>query len=199
MTELAFAALGAGLVLVLGFVRRRWLSFAAQTPGDYRRSGGPGEVDFDIRTHLNGPITCDGVIYGPSGRVTSRFVADMEARWSGETGVMREHFRYDDGTSHDRLWHLLLHPDGRVEATADDVPGGAQGRQTGPAFQMRYRIRLPEASGGHVLHAIDWMYLTPDGTIVNRSQFRKFGIQVAELVATMRPAEVPARSESEAA
>ncbi|MEM7321134.1 MAG: DUF3833 family protein, partial [Pseudomonadota bacterium] len=36
----------------------------------------------------------------------------------------------------------------------------------------------------------DWMYLAPNGTIVNRSQFRKFGIQVAELVATMRPADV---------
>jgi hypothetical protein len=32
------------------------------------------------------------------------------------------------------------------------------------------------------------MYLAPNGNIVNRSQFRKFGIKVAELVATMRPA-----------
>jgi hypothetical protein len=31
------------------------------------------------------------------------------------------------------------------------------------------------------------MYLMPNGTIINRSQFRKFGIKVAELVATMRP------------
>jgi len=32
----------------------------------------------------------------------------------------------------------------------------------------------------------DWMYLAPNGVVVNRSQFRKFGIKVAELVATMR-------------
>jgi len=32
----------------------------------------------------------------------------------------------------------------------------------------------------------DWMYLAPGGTIVNRSQFRKYGIKVAELVATMK-------------
>ena len=43
--------------------------------------------------------------------------------------------------------------------------------------------------GSHVLKTVDWMYLTPDGTIVNRSQFRKFGIKVAELVATLRPTE----------
>ncbi|TVR45575.1 MAG: DUF3833 family protein, partial [Rhodobacteraceae bacterium] len=35
----------------------------------------------------------------------------------------------------------------------------------------------------------DWMYLVDDKTIVNRSQFRKFGIKVAELVATMRRVE----------
>ena len=59
--------------------------------------------------------------------------------------------------------------------------------QARSAVQLNYRIRLPKESGGHVLDTVDWMYLAPNGTIVNRSQFRKFGIQVAELVATMRP------------
>ena len=58
-----------------------------------------------------------------------------------------------------------------------------------PRYQRVYRLRLPEESGGHVLDAVDWMYLTPNGTVVNRSQFRKFGIKVAELVATMRRKE----------
>ena len=77
--------------------------------------------------------------------------------------------------------------DGRIEARADDVPGLGRGMVSGPTLGLRYRLRLPESSGGHVLDAVDWMYLTPDGTIMNRSQFRKFGITVAELVATMRP------------
>ncbi len=46
---------------------------------------------------------------------------------------------------------------------------------------------------GHVLDVTDWMYLMENGTIMNRSQFRKFGIKVAELVATMRPVAVEAR------
>ena len=57
---------------------------------------------------------------------------------------------------------------------------------SGSAVQLKYRIRLPEESGGHVLDTVDWMYLAPNGTVMNRSQFRKFGIPVAELVATMR-------------
>ena len=35
----------------------------------------------------------------------------------------------------------------------------------------------------------DWMYLVENGTVINRSQFRKFGVKVAELVATMRQRE----------
>jgi hypothetical protein len=37
------------------------------------------------------------------------------------------------------------------------------------------------------------MYLTENGTIMNLSQFLKFGIKVAELVATIRPAEAQVR------
>jgi hypothetical protein len=60
--------------------------------------------------------------------------------------------------------------------------------------RLDYRIRLPEDAGGHVLAVTDWMYLMENGTIINRSQFRKWGIKVAELVATMRPANTDARA-----
>ena len=68
-----------------------------------------------------------------------------------------------------------------------DLVGVGRGRQAGHGVLLNYKIRLPESSGGHVLDAVDWMYLMENGTIINRSQFRKFGIKVAELVATMRP------------
>ena len=39
-----------------------------------------------------------------------------------------------------------------------------------------------------MLDVTDWMYLMENGTIMNRSEMRKFGIKVAELIATIRPA-----------
>jgi hypothetical protein len=51
---------------------------------------------------------------------------------------------------------------------------------------LNYDLRLTPEAGGHVLKVTDWMYLMENGTIMNRSQFTKFGIKVAELVATMR-------------
>lgn len=186
MDSLIMFLLGAGLVFGLGFAKRQYGSFLAQTPSDYAHE----EAQFDLRHHLNGPIVCEGVIYGPLGRVTSRFVGEFHAEWNGNVGVMKEHFRYDSGTTQDREWHLTLGNDGRVIARAPDVIGDGTGMQSGSAVQLQYRIKLPDSAGGHVLDTTDWMYLAPNGTIVNRSQFRKFGIQVAELVATMRPKEI---------
>lgn len=186
MTFLAAFFFALAIVLAAALVMKRYASFAAQRPADYDR-GGP---IFDIRERLNGPIVCEGVIFGPTGRVTSRFVADFDARWQGNVGTMTEVFRYDSGSVQNREWKLTLGNDGSIRAEAADVVGIGTGQQAGSAVQLNYRIRLSPEAGGHILDTIDWMYLAPNGTIMNRSQFRKFGIKVAELVATMRPREM---------
>lgn len=186
MEGFVFAVLGAVFSGGAIWARSRYAGFLAQRPDDYADK--PGE-QFDVRRHLNGPIVCEGVIYGPTGRVSSRFVGEFDAEWEGNSGLMRERFQYDDGTTQDRAWHLRLSNDGSIVALADDVVGEGRGMQSGGTVQLKYRIRLPESAGGYVLDTVDWMYLAPNGTIVNRSQFRKFGLKVAELVATMRPAE----------
>ncbi len=173
---------GMALMLALYALTQRLTGFQAQKPADYARL----KPAIDIRKHLSGPIRCEGVIYGPTGRVTSRFLADMEGRWDGNRGVLAEHFTYDSGTRQDREWRLTLGNDGRVTAEADDLVGMGEGQQEGAALRLSYTIRLPASAGGHALQVTDWMYLVDEKTIVNRSQFRKFGIKVAELVATMR-------------
>jgi hypothetical protein len=193
MDGLFFVLIGAGLVFALNWAWTRYAGFLAQAPEDYAEDA----TVFDIRTHLNGPIICEGVIYGPTGRVTSRFVGEFDCHWEGNRGVMKEHFRYNDGSEQTRAWDLTLGNDGRIKALASDVVGEGTGQQAGNAVQLKYRFRLPEKSGGHVLDTVDWMYLAPNGTIVNRSQFRKYGLKVAELVATLRP--VPASELKEAA
>jgi hypothetical protein len=182
MTSLSFLLIGVLLTLILLAVHARTMSFRAQRPADYAGK----EPRFDLRRHLNGPLLCEGVIYGPTGRVSSRFVADFDARWDGNVGVMTERFHYDSGAVQDREWTLTLGNDGSIKATAPDVVGDGMGRAEGGAVQLNYRIRLTPEAGGHVLAVNDWMYLMENGTIMNRSQFTKFGIKVAELVATMR-------------
>ena len=175
--------LGIVLALALVILRRRLAEFPGQSPEDYSE----GFPQFDLKEHLNGKMICEGVIYGPMGRITSSFSADFDITWTGDVGVMKEHFRYNDGSTQDREWTITLGQNGAFTSTAPDVPGAGIGMQAGSAVQMLYKIKLPEDAGGHVLNTVDWMYLTPDGTIMNRSQFRKFGLRVAELVASIRP------------
>jgi hypothetical protein len=179
-----YVSLALIVALAAVIARRRYVSFWSQRPENY--ASGP---EFDIRERLNGPILCEGIIFGPMGRVSSRFVANFNAKWDGNTGTMAEHFTYDDGSEQRREWQLELAEDGSIKAQAADVVGTGTGRQMGSAVLLNYRIKLAENAGGHVLTTTDWMYLTPNGTIMNRSEFRKFGIKVAELVATMRPVE----------
>lgn len=182
MTALACFLLGVAATLAGLLLWQRMVGFRAQRPKDYA-----GQMpQFDLRTHLDGQIRCEGVIYGPLGRVASRFTAEFEAQWAGNRGVMRERFLYDSGSTQDREWRLELGNDGTIRAEACDLAGPGRGVQRGPAVRLDYRLRLPKQAGGHVLAVTDWMYLTPTGAIVNRSQFRKFGIKVAELVATMQ-------------
>lgn len=178
-------ALGVLVMLALVLLRRRFAEFPGQTPEDYV----DGFPAFDLKTHLNGKMICEGVIFGPLGRVTSSFVAEFNVSWDGDVGVMAETFRYNDGSTQDREWTITVGADGNFSTTAPDVLGTGKGVQAGSSVQMKYRIRMPESAGSHVLDTVDWMYLTPDGAIMNRSQFRKFGFRVAELVATIRSVE----------
>lgn len=182
MSFITYILIGAALMALAFLAQQRFVSFWAQKSGDY--ADGP---IFDIRERFQGPIVCEGVIYGPTGRVASRFVADFHATWDGNVGTMVEKFHYDSGLVQDRCWTLTLSNDGTIKAEAPDVVGAGMGRQEGNAVLLNYRIKLADEAGGHVLNATDWMYLMSNGSIMNRSQFRKFGIKVAEMVATMRP------------
>ncbi len=182
MTSTILILLGAAIVVALILVKARFASFMAQVPDDY--SDGPM---FNMREVFNGPIECEGVIYGPTGRVTSRYEADFIASWDGTIGTVREEFRYDSGNVQHREWKFTLGNDGSMKAEAPDLVGVGTGQQHGSAVQLNYNIKLTDEAGGHVLAVNDWMYMTPNGNVMNRSQFRKFGIKVAELVATMRP------------
>ncbi len=178
--------LGVLITLALLVLASRLIGFRTQKPGDFAATG----TAFDMRQHLNGRVQCEGVIYGPLGRVSSRFVADMLGTWNGNTGTLAETFRYDSGAVQERCWTLRVDDLGVIQADAPDLVGAGSGTQQGPAVQMLYRIKLDASAGGHVLDVVDWMYLMENGTIMNRSQFRKFGFPVAELIATMR--KVPA-------
>ena len=140
-------------------------------------AGLPAPLDVDAVAHLQGP---DGVrmkvplFFNGGTEFVLRFTPPSPGLWR---------FKTESPVA------ALSGLTGAIKAEAPDVVGVGTGRQQGSAVLLNYKIKLTEEAGGHVLDTTDWMYLTPNGSIMNRSQFRKFGIKVAELVATMRPRE----------
>ena len=175
------------LALLLWVLKDRLFSFRAQTPEGYVNLG----PEMALKTHLSGPIQSEGLIYGPTGRVTSTFVARMFGEWEGNTGTLTEDFTYSNGRTQSRKWYLRAGEGNQFTATADDIIGTAHGTVSGATISLRYTIVLPSDVGGHKLDVTDWMYLTEDGVIMNRSEMRMFGFKVGELIATMRPDRNP--------
>lgn len=173
------------IVLLLGlYAQRFFIGFGAQRSADYADTA----PAFDMKIHLGGEMISEGVLFGPSGKVATRFVATMSGKWVGDTAVLAEEFRYSSGGSLSRAWNITLGQGGVFTATASDIIGLAEGQVSGSTVRMTYRLRLAEDAGGHVLDVVDWLYLVEDGTILNKSEMRKFGVKVAELIATIRPA-----------
>ena len=173
------------LILLGVIVKANFFSFRAQSPADYAATG----PAFDMTRHLSGDILSEGLIYGPNGKMTNSFTARMVGEWDGNTGTLTEEFTYSNGSQQSRKWFLTLGDGNTFTATADDIVGQATGVISGATIKMEYTIILTEQAGGHRLNVTDWLYLTDSGVILNRSELRKFGIKVAELVATMRPTE----------
>ena len=172
------------LVLIIG--RSMLFSFRAQTPAEYSEKG----PAFDVMTHLNGEIKSEGLIFGPKGRMDNSFVADMSGTWTNQTGRLQENFTYSNGRKQTREWTITLGDDNTLTVTAPDVIGEGKGVISGNALQVKYRLKLPEEAGGQEVDVIDWLFATESGVVMNRTQLYKFGILVAELVATMRPVGV---------
>ena len=122
-----------------------------------------------------------------SGRVNARFRANITGEFNDAGGVMDEEFFYADKPEPQRRqWRITFTGPKTFIAEAHDIVGTAFGEASGNALRFTYKLRLPERLGGHVLDVVDWLYLMDDGTIVNRSDMRKFGVRAAELIAIFR-------------
>ena len=174
--------IGIAMVLaVLGLGGCVW-GFSAQKPEDYARTSPP----FIPSETLAGRYLSEGIVYDYTGRVKARFRAEMVGEFDDGGGTLREHFIYASGREDRREWTLNFLDENTFTATAPDIVGEARGVASGNTLRMTYRLRLPKEAGGHVLTVTDWMYLSGEGTILNRSQMRKFGVKAAELIAVFK-------------
>ena len=137
---------------------------------------------LDIATYFNGPLTAWGYFADRSGEVKRRFTVKMTGEWQGNQGVLTEHFDWSDGSKSQRIWRITKLDAHRYVGRADDVKGGAAGTAYGNALQWKYTLLLPVDGKTYEVQFDDWMYLMNDAVMLNKSEMRKFGFKLGEVV-----------------
>lgn len=137
---------------------------------------------FDIREYLNGDLEAWGVLINRDGTAEPQFFVKMKGSWNGNEGTLAEEFTYTSGEKKNRLWHFRVTDDHHFVGTAADVTGEGIGQQYGNAVNMKYTLQVPR--NGKIIEVAmdDWLYRIDDTHVINRTEMRKFGFKVGELV-----------------
>jgi hypothetical protein len=141
---------------------------------------------LDLATYFNGPLTAWGYFADRSGEVKRRFTVSMVGEWKGNEGTLTEDFDWSDGSRTQRIWHITRQDDHRYIGRADDVKGEASGTAYGNALQWRYTLLLPVDGKTYEVQFDDWMYLMNGEVMLNKSEMRKFGFKLGEVVIAFR-------------
>lgn len=141
---------------------------------------------LDIATYFNGPLTAWGYFADRSGEVKRRFTVKMTGEWNGNEGVLTENFVWSDGEKSQRIWRISKLDAHRYIGRADDVKGEAIGTAYGNALQWKYTLLLPVDGKIYEVQFDDWMYQMDGTTMLNKSEMRKFGFKLGEIVIAFR-------------
>lgn len=141
---------------------------------------------LDLATYFDGQLTAWGYFADRSGEVKRRFKVRMVGEWRGNEGVLTEDFAWSDGTTSQRVWRIQRLDAHRYVGRANDVKGEASGVAYGNALQWKYTLLLPVDGKTYEVQFDDWMYLMEDGVMLNKSEMRKFGFKLGEVVIAFR-------------
>jgi hypothetical protein len=136
---------------------------------------------FVLEEYFAGRTRGWGIFHDRFGNVKRQFVVDIDGTWDGTTLTLDEKFRNSDGTTEGRVWRVRKLPDGRYEGTAGDVDGTASGQTAGQALQWSYHLMLKVDDSTWRVHMDDWMYLQPDGVLINTTTMSKWGFELGKL------------------
>jgi hypothetical protein len=122
-----------------------------------------------------------GMFQDRSGELKRSFEVDINGRMVNGELVMTEDFVYNDGEKSQRIWRIKRLDANHYEGRADDVIGVAKGVVHGRALNWTYTLALPVGKQTYHVQFDDWMYLQPDGVLLNRARMSKFGIELGQV------------------
>lgn len=139
------------------------------------------EPKLDLANYFVGTTHAWGMFQKRSGEVVKRFNVEITGTQNQGKITLDERFKYDDGSTQQRIWTLTPQPDGTWRGTAADVKGEAIGEVAGNALHWRYTMLLPVDGKTYEMQFDDWMFLIDKQSMINRASMSKFGIEVGQV------------------
>ncbi|MBO6837843.1 MAG: DUF3833 domain-containing protein [Alphaproteobacteria bacterium] len=155
------------------------------------------EPKLELEQFFAGKTEASGIFYDRFGDVRRQFVVDIEGTVEGDRLTLVEDFVYDDGETERRVWTLTRIGENRYEGHADGVIGLARGEIAGNAFHWEYTFDLKMKDRTLRVAFDDWMFLQPNGTVINRATVSKWGIELGTAVISFSKPAVSAQAGQE--
>jgi hypothetical protein len=137
-----------------------------------------------IEEYFDGRTRAWGIFEDRFGTLRRQFVVDIEGTWDGREVVLKEDFVFSDGEEDHRTWRITKIDEHRYEGRANDVVGVAEGESRGNALNWSYNIDLRMGDDTLRVRFDDWMFLQPDGVLMNRARVSKWGFEIGQVTLT---------------
>lgn len=140
-----------------------------------------------LEDYFQGKTYAWGLFEDRFGDVRRQFKVEIDGRWDGKTLTLDEYFLYDDGEKDTRTWVITKHNDGRYTGTFGDIVGVADGQVRGNALNWVYTMDLPVGDSSWRVKFDDWMFLQPNGVMINRATVKKWGFELGQVTLFFTP------------
>ncbi|WP_461429274.1 DUF3833 domain-containing protein [Gymnodinialimonas sp.] len=141
--------------------------------------------DLNLEEFFHGNLSAYGQFQDVFGEVRRRFEVDIRGTWDGQTLRLVEDFRYDDGSTEQRIWSLQQTGNGGWQGTAPGVIGVATGQEVGDTFNWQYTIDLPLPDRDPLRVTFDdWMWMLSEDRVLNRAYMSRLGVPIGEVIIT---------------
>ncbi|MBD1401829.1 DUF3833 domain-containing protein [Pelovirga terrestris] len=148
---------------------------------DVKRYAGQ-QPEFDLFDYFIGQTRGWGIVQDRKGELVRQFVVDINGylNAAGEL-VLDEQFVWSDGEHSERIWTITKTGPHEFIGRAADVVGVAEGEVYGNALFWTYVLNLEARGSTWKVRFDDWMFLQPDGVLLNRATMSKFGFELAQV------------------
>jgi len=163
-------------------------AFALCLCGSLASCSGPRARDFkskgpplDPKAYFSGHVRSWGMVEGRNGKVSDQFSTQMHGVPRPDGLLLRQDFTFASGKKEHRVWDIRVVDAHHFEGRANDSVGLAHGEAWGNAFEWNYTLAVPVK--GHTINVNfrQIMLLQPGGVLLNRVQYRKFGLRLGTI------------------